>query len=170
MRISPAQAALLTARERQLLETTGPYEVKQLVTLIKRTRELRDKQRDLAQRHRIAATQRSQSKASAVVARTLKKEALFERALLHYEAQLEKINRECSSAMSELRIGTSTRKTARTSRTTKTGTARKASKATKTTRAKTAAKARSGTTTKAVSKARQRRAGKAEARTQAAFR
>lgn len=165
MRISPTQAALLTARERQLLETTGPYEVRQLVSLIKRTRELRDKQRDLAQRHRVAATQRSQSKASAVVARTLKKEQLFGRALLHFEAQLEKIDRECSSAMSELRIGAAAapakaRKAA----------AGKVSKATKSVRAKKAAKARTATTKAATTKARQRRAGKAEARTQAAFR
>lgn len=189
MRISPAQRALLTTREQQLLETTGPYEVKQLVTLIKRSRELRDKQRDLAQRHRIAATDRSQSKASAVVGRTLKKEQLFARALEHYEAQLEKINRECSSAISELRIGAGRRgpgKAAGTASTApkprtpsqarkaaaavKTGRAAKvakASKVTKTTKTtKTGAGAKAATSaptraSKATTKARRRTAEKA---------
>jgi len=104
MRITPAQAAVLSARERQLLESRGPYEVKQLVTLIRRTRELRDKQRDLVQRQRLAATTRSRSKDSASVARTLKKEQLFTRALEHFEGQLQSLNRDCTEAMRELSI------------------------------------------------------------------
>lgn len=104
MRITPAQAAVLNARERQLLQTRGPYEVKQLATLIRRTRELRDKQRDLVQRQRIAATTQSRSKDSATVARTLKKEQLFSRALEHYETQLQKINSDCTAAMQELSL------------------------------------------------------------------
>lgn len=104
MRITPAQAAVLSTRERQLVETTGPYEVRQLATLIRRIRELRDKQRDLVQRQRIAATTRSRSKESATVARTVKKEQIFSRALEHFEGQLQKINSECTAAMQELSL------------------------------------------------------------------
>ena len=104
MRITPAQAAVLTMRERQLLESRGPYEVKQLAALIRRTRELRDKQRDLVQRQRLAATGRNLSKDSASVARTVKKEQLFTRALEHFEGQLRSLNRDCTEAMRELSI------------------------------------------------------------------
>lgn len=104
MRITPAQAAVLTTRERQLLETRGPYEVKQLVALIRRTRELRDKQRDLVQRQRLAAAGRNQSKDSASVARTVKKAQLFTRALEHFEGQLQSLDRDCTDAMRELSI------------------------------------------------------------------
>jgi len=104
MRITPAQAAVLSERERQLLESRGPYEVKQLVTLIRRTRELRDKQRDLVQRQRVAATTRSRSKDSASVARTVRKEEIFSRALEHFEEQLQSLNRQCTEAMRELSL------------------------------------------------------------------
>lgn len=105
MRMTPAQSALLNAREKQLLQTRGPYEVKQLATLIRRIRELRDRQRDLAQRQRVAATSQGRSKDSATITRTLRKEQLFSRALEHYEAQLERMNRESSDVMSELALG-----------------------------------------------------------------
>ncbi|WP_447729486.1 hypothetical protein [Pseudoxanthomonas suwonensis] len=105
MRMTPAQSALLNAREKQLLQARGPFEVKQLGTLIRRTRELRDRQRDLAQRQRVAATGQGRSKDSATIARTLRKEQLFSRALEHYEAQLARINRESSDVMGELALG-----------------------------------------------------------------
>lgn len=105
MRMTPAQSALLNAREKQLLQARGPFEVKQLGTLIRRTRELRDRQRDLAQRQRVAATSQGRSKDSATITRTLRKEQLFSRALEHYEAQLERMNRESSDVMSELALG-----------------------------------------------------------------
>ncbi|MEL1262973.1 hypothetical protein [Pseudoxanthomonas putridarboris] len=149
MRISPAQAALLNARERQLLDTNGPYEIRQLVSLIKRTRELRDKQRDLAQRHRIAATGRSQSKDSAAVVRTRQKEQLFDKALKHYQAHLEKLDRECDAAMDELGMG-------------------KQAASTKRRTAKTTHKA--AAPAKPAKAAKGRAAGKAQARLQAAFR
>jgi hypothetical protein len=105
MRMTPAQSALLNAREKQLLQTRGPYEVKQLATLIRRTRELRDRQRDLAQRQRVAATTQGRSKDAATITHTLRKEQLFSRALEHYEAQLSRINRESSDVMGELALG-----------------------------------------------------------------
>lgn len=154
MRISSAQAALLNERERQLLDTRGPYEVKQLVTLIRRTRELRDKQRDLAQRHRIAATGRSQSKESAVVARTRQKEQLFDKALQHYQTQLEKLDRECTAAMSEL--GLCNPETGKASRATAPR--------------KTAATGKKAAPAKRATAAKNRASGKAQARVQAAFR
>ncbi|RRN59151.1 hypothetical protein EIM48_03700 [Pseudoxanthomonas sp. SGNA-20] len=105
MRMTPAQSALLNAREKQLLQARGPYEVKQLATLIRRTRELRDRQRDLAQRQRVAATTQGRSRESATITRTLRKEQLFSRALEHFEAQLARINRESSDVMGELALG-----------------------------------------------------------------
>ncbi len=151
MRITPAQAAVLSARERQLLESRGPYEVKQLVTLIRRTRELRDKQRDLVQRQRVAATTRSRSKDSASVARTLKKEQLFTRALEHFEGQLQSLNRDCTEAMRELSISRP-RAPRKASTSTRAGTGK--GSAAKTAKAAKAAKATTPATRKAGSRSR----------------
>ena len=82
-----------------------PLEIKQLVSLIKRSRELRDKYRHQAQRQVISATQKNLQKPSAANARTLQKAELFDRALKQYEAQLGKISTECTTALRELKVG-----------------------------------------------------------------
>ena len=83
----------------------GPWEIKQLVSLIKRSRELRDKYRHQAQRQVISATQKNLQKPSAANARTLQKAELFDRALKQYEAELSKISTECTTALRELKVG-----------------------------------------------------------------
>lgn len=105
MKLSVKQAALVSDRERAMLASKGPWEIKQLVSLIKRSRELRDKYRHQAQRQVISATQRNQQKPSAANARTLQKAELFDRALREYEAELSKISTQCTSALRELKIG-----------------------------------------------------------------
>ena len=105
MKLTAKQAALVSDRERDMLTSKGPWEIKQLVSLIKRSRELRDKYRHQAQRQVIAATQKNLQKPSSANARTMQKAELFDRALKQYEAELGKIGSECTTALRELKIG-----------------------------------------------------------------
>lgn len=104
MKVSAKQAVLLSVREREMIESKGPWQVKQLVTLIKRSRDLRDKHRQLAQRQSIAATRRNLQKPSATNVRTDQKAELFDRALKHFEAELDKLNTESTAAARELGV------------------------------------------------------------------
>lgn len=105
MKLTAKQSALLSERERSMLSAKGPWEIKQLVSLIKRSRELRDKYRQQAQRQSIAATERTLQKPHAANARTLQKANIFDGAILYFEAQLDKISSECDAAMRELKVG-----------------------------------------------------------------
>lgn len=105
MKLGAKQAALLSNRERDMLTSKGPWQVKDLVSLIKRSRELRDKYRHQAQRQSIAATRRNLQKPDAANARTLQKAELFDRALKQYEAELQKISTACTTALRELKVG-----------------------------------------------------------------
>ncbi len=104
MRLSAKQAALLSDRERDMLASKGPWQIKELVSLIKRSRELRDKYRHQAQRQSIAATRRNLQKPAAANARTLEKAELFDRALKQYEDELQKISTACTAALRELKV------------------------------------------------------------------
>lgn len=104
MKLSPKQAALLTAREKALVESKGPWQIKDLIAAIKRCRDLRDKQRQLAQRQSIAATRRTGQKPSAANARTADKAEIFDRALKQFEIELHKLNTESTLAARELGV------------------------------------------------------------------
>jgi len=104
MKISASDAALLTARERAMLQSTGPWHVRDLVSLIKRLRDLRDKQRQLGQRQVIASARAAKGKAAAGNARTLQKGRVLDSALKHFEAELDAINTESSAASSALKV------------------------------------------------------------------
>jgi len=106
MKISRSDAALLTARERAMLQSTGPWHVRDLVSLIKRLRGLRDKQRQLAQRQAIASARDAKGKRAAGNARTMKKGAVLDRALKHYEAELAKLDQQSSAATRALKVST----------------------------------------------------------------
>ncbi len=115
MKISAAESALLSTRERDMLKSNGPWNVKDLVSLIKRIRDLRDKQRQLTQRQKIASARRTGSKSGtsgAANARTAEKGRLFDRALSHYEGELDKLNTESSSAAASLKVGGAKKSTA----------------------------------------------------------
>lgn len=103
MKISASDAALLSARERAMVQSTGPWHVSDLVSLIKRLRDLRDKQRQLGQRQVIASARAAKGKAAAGNARTLQKGRVLDRALKHFEGELEAINSQSSAASSELK-------------------------------------------------------------------
>jgi hypothetical protein len=105
MKLTAKQAALLSDRERSMLASKGPWQIKQLVSLIKRSRELRDKYRHQAQRQSIAAANRTLQKPDAANARTLQKADIFDNALKQFEAELAKISSECTAAMRELKVG-----------------------------------------------------------------
>ena len=105
MKLTAKQAALLSDRERSMLASKGPWQIKQLVSLIKRSRDLRDKYRHQAQRQSIAATSRTLQKPDAANARTMQKADNFDAAPKQFEAELAKISSECSAAMRELKVG-----------------------------------------------------------------
>lgn len=108
MKLSAAESALLSARERDMLQSKGPWNVKDLVNLIKRVRDLRDKQRQLTQRQKIASARSTGSKTGAsgtANARTAQKGRVFDRALTHFEGQLDKLNKESTAAAASLDVG-----------------------------------------------------------------
>ncbi|WP_167285279.1 hypothetical protein [Marilutibacter alkalisoli] len=104
MKLSTKQAALLSAREKALVESKGPWQVKDLIAAIKRCRDLRDKQRQLVQRQSIAAARRTGQKPSAANARTADKAEIFDRALKQFEIELHKLNTESTLAARELGV------------------------------------------------------------------
>jgi hypothetical protein len=105
MKLTTKQAALLSVRERQLIETKGPWQVKQLADLIRRTRELRDKQQQQIQRQTIAATRSGTRSLGEQSARSQEKARLFDRALQYFEAELHQLNTESTAAARKLGVG-----------------------------------------------------------------
>jgi hypothetical protein len=103
MKLSRSNAALLSAEERRLVEASGPWQVKDLVRAIERTRRLRDKARDLLQRQSIAS-RRSGSRGGARTenARSDARVRLFERALDGFRAQLAKLDLDSTRAMRDV--------------------------------------------------------------------
>lgn len=118
MKISATDAALLSARERAMLQSTGPWHVRDLVSLIKRLRDLRDKQRQLDQRSVAASARSAKGKSAAVNARTKRKGEVLDKALKHFEGELESINKQSSAAASELKTATKVAKKAAGKKTT----------------------------------------------------
>jgi len=104
MKLTKKQAELLTARERQMVESRGPWNVKSLVSLIKRTREVRDKYRQLEHRQSKAASRRITDSITTGNARTAQKAELFDRALHGFESDLHALNGESTAAARELKI------------------------------------------------------------------
>jgi hypothetical protein len=104
MKIGAKQAALLSVREREIIQSSPPFQVKPLVALIKRSRDLRDKYRQLQQRQTIAAARSPNRKMSADNVRTAQKAELFDRALAHFESALHALNTESSAAARELKV------------------------------------------------------------------
>lgn len=108
MKLSATEAALLSDRERKMVQSTGPWQVKDLVSLIKRLRDLRDKQRDLEQRQRIRSARSTGSKggrSGSANARTGDKGQVLDRALKHFEAELARLDRDSSDAVRALGNG-----------------------------------------------------------------
>lgn len=108
MKLSATEAALLSDRERKMVQSTGPWQVKDLVSLIKRLRDLRDKQRDLEQRQRIRSARSTGSKggrSGSANARTGDKGQVLDRALKHFEAELARLDHDSSEAVRALGNG-----------------------------------------------------------------
>lgn len=104
MKLTKKEAALLSDRERALLESTGPWQVKPLVQAIKRVRALRDRAADLLQRQTIANRKGSGSKqVAAPNVRSGDKLAVLDKALAQLRQALETIDAESSLAIAELR-------------------------------------------------------------------
>jgi hypothetical protein len=108
MKISASESALLNARERDMLKSNGPWHVRDLVSLIKRVRDLRDKQRHINQRSVVASARGPKGKGAAVNARTVKKAALLDKALKYFEGELEAINKQSSAAAAALKAAKKT--------------------------------------------------------------
>jgi hypothetical protein len=108
MKISASESALLNARERDMLKSNGPWHVRDLVSLIKRVRDLRDKQRHINQRSVVASARGPKGKGAAVNARTVKKAALLDKALKYFEGELEAINKQSTAAASALKAANKT--------------------------------------------------------------
>lgn len=104
MKLTGRQAELLTVRERQMVESKGPWEVKSLVSLIKRTREVRDKYRQLEHRQAKAASRSASGSMTQGNARTAQKAEIFERALHGLESDLHALNCESTAAARELKV------------------------------------------------------------------
>ncbi len=104
MKLTKKQAELLTARERQMVESRGPWEVKSLVSLIKRTREVRDKHRQLEHRQAKAASRGAGGSMKPANARTTQKAVIFDRALHGFESDLHSMNSESTAAARELKV------------------------------------------------------------------
>lgn len=113
MKLTPKQAELLTVRERQMVESKGPWDVKSLVSLIKRTRDACDKYRQLGHRQAKATSRQATDTMTAANARTDQKAGLFDRALIEFESALHTLNCDSTAAARELKINA--RSTSRTS-------------------------------------------------------
>ena len=124
MKLTTKQAALLSVRERQLIESKGPWQVKQLAGLIRRTRELRDKQQQQIQRQTIVAVRGGTRGPGEQSARSQEKAQLFDRALQYFETELHQLNTESTAAARELGVGKISPRKAGTTRTPVNGTGR----------------------------------------------
>jgi hypothetical protein len=104
MRLSKKEAALLSDRERELLQAKGPWQVKDLVKTIDRVRALRDKASDLLQRQTIAVRKgKAAQRPGAVNERSAAKLEVLERALSGFRKELETIDAESTQAVATLR-------------------------------------------------------------------
>jgi hypothetical protein len=104
MRLSKKDAALLSDRERDLLQAKGPWQVKDLVKTIERVRALRDKASDLLQRQTIAVRKgKAAQRPGAVNERSAGKLELLERALAQFRQELEAIDAESTQAVAAVR-------------------------------------------------------------------
>jgi hypothetical protein len=104
MKISKKDAALLSDRERELLQTKGPWKVRDLVKTIERVRALRDKASDLLQRQTIAVRRgKGGQRPIATNERSSAKLDLLEQALAHFRKELDAIDVESAQAVSALR-------------------------------------------------------------------
>ncbi|GAB2492545.1 hypothetical protein [Arenimonas alkanexedens] len=124
MKISRKDAALLTVRERTMLQSTGPWLVRDLASLIKRLRDLRDKQRQLSQRQVVASSRAAKGKLAAGK-RSLEKARVLDRALKHFERDLAMLNLQSSAAAKELKITARAAKKAPAKKTAASSTAKK---------------------------------------------
>ncbi len=104
MKLTNKQAELLTDRERQMVQSKGPWDVKTLVSLIKRTRDVRDKYRQMGHRQSKAASRKASGSMATGNVRTAQKAELFDRALLGFEADLHALNCESTAAARELKV------------------------------------------------------------------
>ncbi|MCG6116603.1 MAG: hypothetical protein MEQ07_00140 [Aquimonas sp.] len=106
MKLSRAEANLLSAAELDMVRSKGPFEVKSLVRLIQRLRNLRDKATDLVQRQAIAIARSTGTKrgnTGKANVRTGDKAEVLTRALRHFEEQLAKLDAESSAAVKSLK-------------------------------------------------------------------
>jgi hypothetical protein len=118
MKLSSADAALLSPEERALVRASGPWQVKDLVRTIERTRRLRDKARDLLQRQTVATRRSGRgNERKAPNARSADRARVFERALDDFRRQLAALDADSSQAMREVGADAGSRRTARKSAT-----------------------------------------------------
>jgi hypothetical protein len=105
MRLTKKDAALLSDRERELLQAKGPWQVKDLVKTIERVRALRDKASDLLQRQTIAVRKgKGAQRPGAVNERSAAKLELLERALTQFRHDLDSIDAESTQAVAAMRL------------------------------------------------------------------
>lgn len=105
MKLSADEAALLSKRELELARSRGPWRVADLAKAIRRTRDLRDKQRDLLQRQQLALNSRGRAKggdAGTANSRTAAKAHVLDRVLQEFERRLAELDRESTQASKEL--------------------------------------------------------------------
>lgn len=133
MKLTAAEARLLSTAELELVRSKGPFEVKSLVRLIQRLRSARDKAADLLQRQAIAIARSTGSKrgnSGKANARSGDKADVLTRALRHFEELLTRLDAESSAAVKSLKADAkaakAAKKTASTKPAAKKATARKA--------------------------------------------
>lgn len=106
MKLTAAEARLLSTAELELVRSKGPFEVKSLVRLIQRLRNVRDKAADLLQRQAIAIARSTGSKRGNTGKANLRsgdKAEVLTRALRHFEELLTKLDAESSAAVKSLK-------------------------------------------------------------------
>lgn len=117
MKITRAEANLLSAAELDLVRSKGPFEVRTLVRLIQRLRNLRDKAADLLQRQTLAIARSTGSKrglSGKANARSGDKAEVLGRALRHFEELLSQLHEEASAAVKTLKAEAKARPKAKT--------------------------------------------------------
>lgn len=106
MKLTAAEARLLSTAEVELVRSKGPFEVKSLVRLIQRLRNLRDRASDLLRRQAVAMARNTGSKGGETGnanARSGDKVEVLGRALRYFEEHLAKLDAESTAAMKALR-------------------------------------------------------------------
>lgn len=117
MKVTRAEANLLSAAELDLVRSKGPFEVRTLVRLIQRLRNLRDKAADLLQRQTLAIARSTGSKrglSGKANARSGDKAEVLGRALRHFEALLSQLHEDASAAVKTLKAEAKARPKAKT--------------------------------------------------------